>query len=147
MGVVLAILAQIARAIVAGLLGSALATPIAACLLFNDPFGRDSIYLVVIYVISLAFTLPCALLIGAPLTWPLRDRIAARPGLATLALGVTGALAGRATTLLLTWAGYMNGFLEVEGWASLLFGALTAIAFGWVIRLTRRRPLVENDAF
>ena len=146
MGVLRAIAAQAGRAIGASLLGSAAAAPTATFMVIGSGPAQPGVMemmLAFVFLTSLVFTLPCALLIGAPLTWPWRDWITQQPWLATIAYGAVGAIAGRVTTWLTALAGMVE--FDFTGWLGATFGALTAIAFVWIIRFTRARMPLDPE--
>lgn len=104
---ILAIGAHGVRALGAGLIGSIVGTAIAAPLFLPTPMMVERGIPVtftagtLLLGISLLFTLPSALLLAAPMLWPARGRIHARPWQVGLAYGVIGALFGAAVSLML----------------------------------------------
>ncbi len=138
--------AHLGRALGAGFLGSAAATPIAiAVLIAWMPPGASATpaqfllmipLALMVFMTSLFATLPCALLIGAPVTWPFRGWIERNPWIAALVYGLLGGAAGRVAS----WLGRGDGNsipLDQDGIFGPIFGAATAIALVWIIRKTR----------
>jgi hypothetical protein len=83
--------------------------------------------------------LPGLLLIGVPLTWPLRRQIAAHPLIAALVYGPVGAGAGRLIAIGLDRGAALPGEADVP---ATIFGAVTALA--WVWTLWKARGLLED---
>jgi hypothetical protein len=83
--------------------------------------------------------LPGLLLIGVPLTWPLRRPIAAHPLIAALIYGPVGAGAGRLIAIWLDGGAALPGRAEVP---ATIFGAVTALA--WVVTLRKARGLLDE---
>lgn len=140
--------AHLGRAFGAGLLGSFAATPVALIvMLVSMPpdlsTNSAQLFLLIpiammVFMTSLFATLPCALLIGAPVTWPFRGWIARNPWIAALAYGLLGAAAGRAAS----WWDRGDGNsipLDPDGIFGPIFGAATAIALVWIIHRAKAR--------
>lgn len=141
-----AIGAHIGRALGAGALGSAIGTPVAiAVMLVSMPPGPSAtpaqfLFLLpiafMVFTMSLFHTLPCAVLIAAPVTWPFRHWIARNPWPAAFLYGALGGAAGRAVSWL-THADGNSAPLDQDGIFGPIFGAATAIALVWIIRKKR----------
>ena len=106
--------------------------------------GAPELPVVLVFGLFAAFTgfviaLPGLLLIGVPLTWPLRRRIAAHPLPAAIVYGAIGAVAGR---LIAMWMDRGTAFPGRYDLAAALFGAVTAIA--WVVALRKGRALLDE---
>jgi hypothetical protein len=106
--------------------------------------GMADFLLVLVYALLAAFTgfviaLPGLLLIGVPLTWPFRRRIADHPLIAASIYGPVGAGAGRLIMILLDRG---SAFPGREDLPATLFGAVTAIAWIWTLR--KARGLLEG---
>jgi hypothetical protein len=106
--------------------------------------GLADFLLVLVYALLVAFTgfviaLPGLLLIGLPLTWPLRRQIVAHPLIAALVYGPAGAGAGR---LIAMWMDRGTAFPGRYDLPATLFGAVTAIA--WVWTLWKARALLDE---
>jgi hypothetical protein len=106
--------------------------------------GLADLPLLFVYLVLVAFTgffiaLPSLLLVGLPLTWPLRRRIAAHPLIAAILYGAVGAGAAR---LIMTWLDRGSAFPGRDDVPATLFGAVTAIA--WVWTLWKARALLDE---
>ena len=124
-----AVLTHITLAIAAGLIGSLIGTlvTIAVIMPINLAQAGQSATTIgaapLIMGVSLFLTVPCAILIGAPATWPLRDWAAQHRWRAGLLYAVLGGLSGAVIAKLLLPAG---GIAALYG---ALFGAATGAAF------------------
>jgi len=102
--------------------------------------GLADFLLVLAYALLAACTgffiaLPGLLLIGVPLTWPLRRQIAAHPLIAALIYGPVGAGAGRLIAIWLDRGAALPGEADVP---ATIFGTVTALAWVWTLRKARR---------
>jgi hypothetical protein len=98
-------------------------------------------YALLVALTGFVIAFPGLLLIGVPLTWPLRRQIAAHPLIAALVYGAIGAGAGR---LLMMWLDRGSAFAGHEDVPAGLFGAVTAIAWVWTLWKVRAR-LEDGD--
>ncbi len=127
---ILAIGAHLTRALGAGLSGSIIGTAISVPLFLPTPMMVERGIPVtmtagfILLGISLLFTLPSALLLAAPMVWPARDWIHARPWQVGLAYAAIGALFGAAASLMLD-----GGQQDPFGLIGSTYGAATGAAF------------------
>ena len=82
-------------------------------------------------LVGFFFALPGLLIVGLPLTWPLRRQIADHPLIAAFAYGAIGAGAGR---LIMMWLDRGTAFPGRYDLPATLFGAVTAIVWVWTLR-------------
>jgi hypothetical protein len=135
---IFAIGAQLARALLAGLLGSLIASILLAAMLFiimappTFSIAGFAIAVTIAFTASLSYTIPSALLLATALTWPLRGWIARNPWPAALVYVAVGAVTGWAV-IQFGFGGRMNS-LAILGAG---YGAATAIALVVILRKTR----------
>lgn len=126
----LEIAAHAGRALAAGVIGSMIGTAIAVPAFLPTPIMVEQgmpvsvTAALILFGISLFFTLPSALLLAAPMIWPLRAWIQLRPWHAGFGYGAIGALFGAAVSLLLD-----GGRNDPLGMIGAVYGAATGAAF------------------
>ena len=88
-------------------------------------------------------TLPGAVLIAAPVTWPPRRWIARNPWPAAFLYATLGAAAGAG----ISWLGRSDGNSVPldDGHLGPIYGAAVAIALVWVLRKTRDTAAATNS--
>jgi hypothetical protein len=122
--------AHIVRALGAGVIGSMIGTAIAVPAFMPTPMMVERgipvtfTAALILLGVSLFFTLPSALLLAAPMIWPLRNWSQQQPWHAGFAYGAIGALFGAAVSLLLD-----GGSNDPAGMIGAVYGAATGAAF------------------
>jgi hypothetical protein len=147
-GLIGAVIVHIERALAAGVLGSAIGTAIAVCVIMPvrmmlvdghlEPTIGAAPFL---FGFSLMFTLPSAVLIAAPMVWPLREWSVRHPWRGASLYGVIGAVAGVAVIALLDRSAPIMAVIYGAA-----FGASTGAAFIALLNWTRMRAEIAADA-